>query len=541
MKVDSGVLKRRMNLEKEYNLLSEPWIKVVDQNNMMQEVSLCDFFHNAHKYKQLAGETVTQDVAVYRILQAIVSTVFYRYDLEGKKANIVDAFDPEEEVLNRFKMYWEKGSFDGKVFTEYLNEFQERFYLFHPETPFWQVNEIPREATSYKIINLYGNMKESNNVATKHHFHVKDGMAAENISYAEAARWLIYTNAYSVNVKTKVDGMNKATGVGRLGQLGFFMADESNLFKKLLINLCALDKDNRTWENPNPIWEQKPRKHPGVEISPPDNLPEMYTLQSRRILLKREGKKITGFSSIGGDYYNTVNDLSEPMTLLYRKEKEGTIHPKKHRKEIMVWREIPCVLTLTDDTTPGLIVWLKYLKNNGMLDKNKYITFKMIGLEYGDGMSYTNGEIYNQSLSLSKDLMENVGGSWSRLIIDEVGKCEEVTGKAFYVFVKNLCEKIYGGDPNQRKKLGVAMTEEYYYGVDRKFREWLSNIEPFCDIKEERLGEWESISSELAINTMKRCLRGVDAARAVMASEAVNAFYVVLHKIYPLDNHRKGG
>ena len=84
MKVDSGVLKRRMNLEKEYNLLSEPWIKVVDQNNMMQEVSLCDFFHNAHKYKQLAGETVTQDVAVYRILQAIVSTVFYRYDLEGK-------------------------------------------------------------------------------------------------------------------------------------------------------------------------------------------------------------------------------------------------------------------------------------------------------------------------------------------------------------------------------------------------------------------------------------------------------------------------
>ncbi len=33
----------------------------------------------------------------------------------------------------------------------------------------------------------------------------------------------------------------------------------------------------------------------------------------------------------------------------------------------------------------------------------------MTGLEYGDGMSYTNGEVINESVSLSKDLLNEIG------------------------------------------------------------------------------------------------------------------------------------
>ena len=106
-----------------------------------------------------------------------------------------------------------------------------------------------------------------------------DGKYIENISYSEATRWLIYTNAYSVNVKTKIGNESIPAGVGRLGQLGFISVDDSSLFSSILLNLCALNNQGDAWSKPLPIWEQDVRKIAGIEISPPDNLAQLYTLQ----------------------------------------------------------------------------------------------------------------------------------------------------------------------------------------------------------------------------------------------------------------------
>lgn len=523
-------------VEKEFNLLEEPWIRVLDFRNNVIEVSLIDLFENAHCYRQLAGETVTQDAAIFRVLLAVVATVFYRYDAEGNELGVLDVLMPEDEVLDRWQAYWNKGRFNGKVFREYLEKYKERFYLFHPETPFWQVNEISGEATKYGVINLYGNIKESNNAATRHHFHVRDGNSAENLSYSEAARWVIYNNAYSVNVKTKVGGENKATGVGRLGQLGLLIADEDNLYRILLTNLCALDWNGKAWGKPNPIWEQEVRKKPGEEIVPPDNLPEIYTIQSRRLLLKCENGRIAGFSSIGGDYYSTVNDLREPMTLLQYKEKDKNIVPRRHKKEVMAWRELPSILADSDKTTPGLVAWIKYLKDSRLLAKSKYITFRMIGLEYGDGMSYTNGEIFNQSLSMSKELLRDMGDIWVRRVNDEVKNCEEVVNKVFYSFSKSICENLYKGDSQQRKRISESLAGEYYFRVDKGFRDWLISISPENDSLDEKTKEWEKQSADIATDVMERFVSGLCPQNMMLAADAVNLFKVGLSKLYRLTN-----
>lgn len=526
-------------MEKEFNLLDEPWIKVVDFDKKVLEVSLTDFFKKAHCYRQLAGETVTQDVAVFRLLLAVVETVFYRFDAEGESFDVLETLNPVDEILDRWQEYWNRGKFREEVFCKYLNQYKERFYLFHPETPFWQVKEIAKEATNYGVINLYGNIKESNNVATKHHFHVRDGKAAENLSYSEATRWVIYNNAYSVNVKTKVNGENKATGVGRLGQLGFVMADEENLFRSLLINLCALDSNGRAWGKPKPVWEQKPRQEPGIEIVPPDNLPEIFTLQSRRLCIKREQGTIVGFSSIGGEYYSTVNDLREPMTLLQYKEKDHSITPKRHRKDVMVWREIPSILPDADNVTPGLILWIKLLKKNRLIDRNKYISFRMIGLEYGDGMSYTNGEIFDQSLSLSKELLEEIGSIWVHHINDEVEKCEKVVNLVFYAFITKLCECLYNGDSLQRKKIQNALADEYYYNVDKVFRDWLVHIDPESDSVDGKTREWEQQSADIATEVVERYIAGLAPKDMIMAADALNVFYGSLFNIYQIKKEER--
>ena len=294
--------------------------------------------------------------------------------------------------------YWDSGAFNANVFQEYLETYRERFYLFHPETPFWQVADL-EDGTNYSVINLFGNIKESNNAASRHHFHTIDGSYIDNISYAEAARWIVYNNAYSVNVKTKVDGENKPTGVGRLGQLGLIIVEENTLYKIMMMNLCALNINGEVWNNPKPIWEKEPRTRPGVEIVAPDNLPQLYTIQSRRLLLYRDNEKILGYRSIGGDYYSTVDDLTEPMTLLRRDGKEKiSFKPKKHAKEIVAWREFPSLL-VENELKPGIICWLENLMHNSVIDNKQIVTFRMIGLEYGDGMSYTNGELIDESLS----------------------------------------------------------------------------------------------------------------------------------------------
>lgn len=65
--------------EMEFNLLEEPWVRVLLEDYTVREVSLKDALLNAEQYIDLAGEVPTQDIAVLRLLLAILHTVFSRW------------------------------------------------------------------------------------------------------------------------------------------------------------------------------------------------------------------------------------------------------------------------------------------------------------------------------------------------------------------------------------------------------------------------------------------------------------------------------
>mgnify|MGYP001100552443 CR=1 FL=1 len=58
--------------EIEFDLLTEPWIRVRLKDNTVQEVSLTEALVSAQDYVDLAGEMPTQDAAVLRLLLAVV-------------------------------------------------------------------------------------------------------------------------------------------------------------------------------------------------------------------------------------------------------------------------------------------------------------------------------------------------------------------------------------------------------------------------------------------------------------------------------------
>ena len=70
--------------EIEFNLLEEPWIRVLRPDCRVEEVSLRQVLLQAQAYSDLAGELPTQDVAVLRLLLAVLHGVFGRVNAQGQ-------------------------------------------------------------------------------------------------------------------------------------------------------------------------------------------------------------------------------------------------------------------------------------------------------------------------------------------------------------------------------------------------------------------------------------------------------------------------
>lgn len=547
--------------EKDFQLLEEPWIRVNTQQLDTKEVSLLEAILEAQEYRGLAGEMPTQDAAILRMLLAVVQTVFYRYNERGEKAELSrENESDEEEVMERWKSYWRAGRFPRKSVKEYLEAYRERFWLFHPDTPFWQVPDL-KYGTEYGAECLVGNIKESNNKATRHHFSLAEGESLTHLKYSEAARWLIHFNAYGVNVKAdkKAPGTTEAVGVGRLGQLGLVMAEGKNLFEILMLNLCPLNED-ALWGLPKPVWEKEPDVRQGCMRSAPDNLPERYTMQSRRVMLKRDGQGfVTGFRAIGGEFYSVEDDSGEPMTLWRErkadKKRQSAAHiPRLHDPAIHAWQEFPALLkgrNLSEDSDwiPGIVQWIKTLRGEKILDAKRLMIFKMVGLTYGDQMKYTYGDCVNDSLSLSAGLLDKMGEAWIIRISDEVVKCQKVANEALSQFASRM-SRLFCGTEEAKGRIRDKLVRQYYFRVDAGFRAWLAGIDPAESRLEEKMAEWERESYRYARKTvdvyvaeqsLEFCLFREEEKGILTVPGALNGYLQKLRQIYPqgAENFRK--
>lgn len=530
--------------EKKFNLLEEPWIKVLTKDMKTTEVSLKELFANAHKYKQLAGEMPTQDFAILRLLLAITLTVIYRFDSEGNQDELSEENDSEiEDVLARWKSYQDRGSFNSTVFDGYLDEYSERFWLIHPETPFYQVPNL-QYGTKYKAICLRGNIKGSNNSATAPLFSNSVGKSNEEIEYAEASRWLVHLIAFQVNVKTdkEAPGTTKATGIGRMGQIGPIYIEGTDLFETLMLNLVPVKENEEVWGEPHPTWEKEVKTAQGIEVAPPDNLPELYTIQSRRIMLSDTGSAISEFRVLGADFYNTEDDFNEPMTLWDenedKKTKKVTYKPHKHRKEIQAWREFAAFFDGTAQKhKPGLVSWIELLRRENLLQEQKTICFRTAGMIYGE-KSYTYGDCIWDSVTLSAGLIGEKGEIWRKTIVDEIEKCQNDVVSALTQFSRSVVKNFCKDDVEKSKALKEKLVSQFYSEIDFPFREWLRSIDPKNKNKEEKVLEWERQAYKAAKNVVYQYASTLSAGvfRGIKGSytipQLLNFYYNKLNTIY---------
>ena len=543
----------------EFNLLQEPWVRVRLPDDRIQEVSLTDVLVHAQDYADLAGEMPTQDAAMLRLLLAVLFTVFSRVDVKGSPAPL----EKSDDALVRWRDLWQLGHFPEQPLRDYLARWKDRFWLFHPERPFWQVAEL-RNGIEFDSKKLNGERAESGNKVPL--FQSISSTQSETLTYAQAARWLIHQNAYDERGGRPKAGNKPRHGVGWLGQIGFVEIKGENLFETLMRNMAFPEDREALQEEQKPCWEREQVKtEQSVEIVIPQNQAELLTTQSRRILLKRSDKEkcVTGYEVLGGDYWEPQNAFAEQMTVWCKvsKETEKAIYvPQQHDASVQLWREFPTMID-SKGHKPGILQWNLLLQRVGILQRKENIVFQTVGIRYDDqGASVKDS--YTDQLAMQLAVLDELNYSWTRHIEEEVQRCIDVA-KSIEYLAKEL-KLAQGMDYNKLKsykdvqKATESARAQFYFAVDAPFRQWLQSIDPENDDPEVAIPRWqaqarriaEGLGRQMVMESGSTALVGrrikLDAGkktehtRLYTAPWAYNQFQIALWNIYPQEKSEGG-
>lgn len=537
--------------EKMFNLLKEPWICVMNKECDISELSVLELFEHAHEYVDLRGELATQDIAILRVLLAILHTVFSRYDLNGKESKLKDA----DDALDRWENIWKNGRFPMEPLRVYLESQIERFWLIHPDRPFYQCN-YAKIGTEYTAAKLNGNLSESNDKIRL--FSTVSGKSKNFMSFSEAARWLIYVNAYddtSAKPSSEAKKLSEklpSPGVGWLGKLGLLTIGGNNLFETLLLNMVMQNSNKSLYGSERPIWEREivpsdERK----EIPLPDNLAELYTLQSRRLLLKVSGEKVIGYYLLGGDFFEKNNAFIEPMTV-WAKQKSKTeevYSPRRHDPSKQFWREFGSVIPELDgkDKRPGIISWLGILEEEGIIDINYLLKVRIASVQYGKEESFIFN-VFSDTISMHSTLILSLNQELQKVIMNQVEFCDKLAG-----YVRELARDFNlaaggSGDTSEikasslkKKKKSTSeivanlLKERFYQYIDEPFRKWLCEYNPKVDDAVLKAKEWNRQCIKIAENLGREMISEVTSQaifgrNGVSAAGAINKFMLKLKK-----------
>ena len=540
----------------EFNLLDEKWILVRKSDCTVDELSLTDALLKSHEYVELAGELPTQNVSILRLMLAVLHTVFSRYSPQGEPAPLYDS----DDAADRWKELWNAGRLPEKPIGEYLASVHDRFWLFHPERPFYQT-EAAKIGTEYTASKLNGAVSESGNKIRL--FCGCTGVHKSELSYSEAARWLLYVNNYD-DTSSKPKGKNlPSPGAGWLGKLGLITIRGNNLFETLVYNLILLNHKrnfSEVWGPECPAWEPDvPNTAERAEIPMPDNLSELYTLQSRRLWLNRDdNEKVIGYNLLGGDFFEKVDAFIEPMTVWSKvkgNERAGEkFQPRRHDSSVQMWREFSYAFeTAAGSHIPGVVLWTKYIKQM-LPESRKLISFSIASVQYGDKDFFVN-DVFSDSLTFHTDLLTEIGEHWRAKITDEIKKCDE-SAAALRFLAKDI-ELAPGSAEDTVLKRAVVerAREQYYYEIDLPFRNWLERIDPNWEIvseqEEQALREWHETAKRIALRIGQELVESAgtaaivgravkdknDKERYYSAPDAYRYFKVKLNEIYPKEEN----
>lgn len=487
--------------DKAFNLLHEPWIQVLNLNGETEEVSLLNVLERAHELRCLAGELPTQDVAVLRLLLATLYATFTRADAQGNRRPIEDS----PEALNRWQSLWELKHFPIEPIKSRLGHYEERFYLFHPERPFYQVAGLHEANGKYNTIAQI--VSDVPSRAERRFLSMKSGKNAEVLSFAEAARWLVSMQAwdYAGKKASVVGGSPNGGGTGWLGKIGVVYPASDSLFETLMLNFVLLKSDGGLLPYGAPTWEEDEKPSPQKIERRPSGYAELLTWQSRRVRLfpgsGNDSNLVKGVLYSYGDVFPTADMLIEQMTgwhLCTQGDKKGCFIPNKHQEERSLWRDLSAILPQaasydTQNLNPGVIQWLALLEGRNVLPVH-IVNLCAVGFHYG-AMDAKVEAMTADALAIHASIFTELSNEWVPRITNLLQLTDSCV-KQISFLLTDLAKASGDSDSTHHRAgegTGNAAKAEAYFRLDKPFRKWLADIDPAQTDIDEAERDWKSI------------------------------------------------
>lgn len=536
--------------EMEFNLLDEPWIVVKTKANETKTWSILELFEHAHEAQDFAGELPTQDVAIMRLLLAIMHGAF-----------VTDDIADSDDAINLWTDLWEQKQFPYDDIKAYLEPYHDRFWLFHPTQPFYQSAHIKKNMDAYKaakgkkvsaeikwktVARLVGDLFQSDHAPRL--FPARTREAQNRLTYAEAARWLLHLNGFDDDSAK----MPTPKGVGYLGQLGILYAKGRNLFETLMLNFVLVDDRDEVFadneEDSKAYWEKPICETIEREISQPRAQKDLLTMQSRRILLHREQGMVTGYLLTMGDYFAKDASLLNEVMTVWKSDDTRGFAPKRHQLEAQIWRDLSSLLGMkikNDDNArqPGIIHWLQMLE-----DTTEKIRFDVnlfhicvTGASYSlKGAGWQIVDYIQDDLTINASLLAKMNEMWVQEIVGVLERTKEAVRRLGY-FAADIDEvsgdSLQGSPSTKRREIVKLAQEEGYHHLDQAFQSWLLGVNPDKDELETRTADWLLIAKKtllrLAQEQLNQCSETALVGRIKEGGEqnAIKAFQEFQHHI----------
>ena len=326
-----------------FDLRTEPWIPVRYVDGHTGEVGLRDALVNAHHICELDLDNPMETAALYRLLLALAIRI-----------------NPETEQDAPWFDRWDMGRFDEVPIDGYFEKWKERFDLFHPKHPFYQVRE---DGGQTPIQPSYLRLHEGGNTSSL--FSGDNRKRNDTLAPSEAARGVVASQYAAIGgllsnpYKT---GNKNSPGVG--GTL-FWIHGES-LFHSLMLNAPpSIDaRMGGTKEEDRPAWEVDPSRTKTTR--PRKGFLDYLTYQYRRLTLETmeiDGvTAVTSFRRTGGDNEEEI-PLEDPHVAILAGDPVKKTAPRRFNISVgrAVWRDSSVFLTMASSrgTPPRTVQWGK--------------------------------------------------------------------------------------------------------------------------------------------------------------------------------------
>lgn len=333
-----------------FSLLTEPWIAVRLADGSEDHLSLQQVFEGGATAVDIRGDSPTQDYAVLRVLLA----VFWRAHGPSLDVRAGETVDPDawrEDV-------W-YGALEGAPDTavlEYLDRHRDRFDLLHPTTPFMQVADLDTEKGTRQEVQRIVPEAESD------YFTLRAGAGLHELSYAEATRWLIHTQAFDYSgIKSGAigdprvkGGKGYPIGQGWSGLTGGTTVIGPDLRRTLVLN--TTERALGGGPTDRPVWEREPDTAAERPVPVPGGAADLATWQSRRIRLFPDAGRITSVLVSNGDRIPDAgaNVFGDPMTPYRYSTNKSTktsdvYYPRPYDASRMMWKSLEPLISLQGD------------------------------------------------------------------------------------------------------------------------------------------------------------------------------------------------